>query len=110
MGYLEESKTLSPDSKPEVPEDAIVEDGSLDKGIIEGIMCFLQEKRAETQDKADYSTDQKSEFMEQLRRANAEIIKVLNHSLYGGHFNDLSALRVAGLQIIDMLESGEGDD
>lgn len=110
MGYLEESKTLPPDGKPEVPEGNIVDDGSLDKGIIEGIMCFLREKKAETQNRADYSADRKSEFIEQLRRANAEIIKVLDHSLYGEHFNDLSALRVAGLQIIDMLESGQGDD
>jgi len=110
MGYLEESKTLSPDSTQEVPEDAIVDDGSLDNGIIEGIMCFLREKKAETWDKADYLSDRKSEFMEQLRRTQAEIIKILDHSLYGNYSDDLPALRIAGLQIVDVLEGEEGHD
>ena len=73
-------------------------------------MCFLREKKAEKQDKTVYLADRKSEFMEQLRRTDAEIKKVVDHSLFGKHIDKLQALRIAGLQITDVLESGEGDD
>ena len=110
MGCLQESEQLSPDNKLEVPEGDMVDDGSLDKGIVEGILYFLREKKAEAMSTLSYTRSGNSEFMERLKQALMELRKVFGCSTYSKYVDKLPDLKKAYLQMSDLLTDEEGSN
>lgn len=110
MGYIEESETISPNDRWELPKNTMVDDGSLDKGIIEGIMYFLRGKKAEARSTLDSTANKELEFTEQLKRTFIEIRKVFDCSAYSKYIDKLPDLSKAYLQMSDLLRDEEGSN
>ena len=100
MGCLEEDSQNTSDET--LKEDSLVDDGSLDKGIIAGIMCALREKK--TKMRAAHIGDAHFEFLEQLRRVHIEIGKLFPTSVYSGYGTKLPNLGQAYHEIGDLLD------
>ena len=88
----------------------MVDDGSLDKGIVEGILCFLHEKKAEARSTVSYTGGGNSEFMERLKQALVELRKVFSCSVYSKYIDKLPDLSKAYLQMSDLLTGEEGSN
>jgi hypothetical protein len=70
--------------------DSLIDDGSLDVGIIAGIMYRLREIKTKT--KAAYLGDAHYEFLEQLRRTSIEIGKLFGTRMYSKYHENLPSL------------------
>lgn len=105
VGCLEEYDQNKPDETPQ--EDSLVDDGSLDNGIVAGIMYALREKK--TKIKASHIGDFHFEFMEQLKRVHTEIGKLFPTSVYSRYCERLPALGQTYYEIGDLLDAVKQD-
>jgi len=83
-------------------EDSLVDDGSLDMGIVAGIMYALREKK--TRIKAAHVGDVGFEFLEQLRRTFIEIGKLFGTGIYSRYREKLPNLGQAYEEIDRVLD------
>ena len=98
MGLKEDSRNEA-DETPQ--EGSLVRAGSLDKGIVAGIMCALKDKK--TRIKAAHVGNVGLEFQEQLRRTFIEIGKLFGTSIYSRYCQNLPNLGRAYEEIARVL-------
>ncbi len=103
MGCLEEPMPISPNGNIEIPEGTMGNDGSLDRGIIEGIMRFLRKKKV--QERRTAAVSEESEFTERLNRIFIEMGGVLSGGTFSKHFGKLPSFRDAYMEILGLLKS-----
>lgn len=105
MGYVSELGR-DEDSKP--PEDAIEDtDGTIDRAVVMGIMQCLREKKEKSLEAARAKDYQKTEFLEQLKRAYFEIGKVFDMTACPDYIHRLPYVREVYSELYEFLESPE---
>jgi len=104
-GCFDEDDSSEAHTAPQ--EGSLVDDGSLDVGIVAGIMYARREKK--TKIRAVHIADVDFEFVEQLRRTFIEIGKLFGASIYSRYFQKLPNLGIAYEEIDHVLgEVGQG--
>jgi hypothetical protein len=103
-GSIEKATELSDLS--DIPLDAIVDDvGNLDRSIVEGIMCFLRDKKTASPARISLEDDVEEEFFQRLTRAFTEMGKVFGSGIFLKHRDKLPVFCQAYLEVGDFLEN-----